>query len=251
MPSKGLRPLSDFKGKVLVLGPPLVWDKEPVEDRPGAILPWPRLESKSARFEEPFQSQPAWLFPANQDEKEKREQIAATYILPGDTQDSFEMDFDLETIHAGHYGAIGMGLRGKEHGPSLKLTLYRGDYEKAGFLQLTYQAENQPMISERLALTIQSKRRYQIKIYCRTADYMRMSVFDGEASDKLWDTGKIPIAGRAVFDRLELSVRNGETAKLAWDPQRSAILLRGTDGEQYVMSAYFDNLKVVGLERSR
>ena len=251
MPSTGLRPLSDYTGNVLVLGPPLLWDEEPAEERTGATDPWPLLEKSANRFEEFFQKQPALLFPANHDKKEKAELITAICKLPGVTEDGFEMDFDLDTIRAGFYGSIGMGLSDKDGNSSLKLILYRGDYETANYLQLLYQTANQPVVSERLAFPIHDKSHYRVKLFCRPDDYMRMAILDGKTENKLWDTGKIAIFGKAAFDRLVLSAKKGETAEIAWDAKRGAVMLRGSSGKEYVTCVYFDDLKIIGLAPGR
>ena len=53
-----------------------------------------------------------------------------------------------------------------------------------------------------------------------------------------------PVYGEATFDRVRFGILCGEGSKLQWDPDRKAMLLRGTMGPQYVLSAYVDNVEI-------
>jgi len=97
-------------------------------------------------------------------------------------------------------------------------------------------------------LMIEPQRTYRLRVRYQPVGHLRAAILD-VFGQTLWDTGRVPAYGRLSFDRVRFGVRSNPGSKLHWDPQRQAVLLRGANGPEYVVSAYVDNVVVKCFDR--
>ena len=242
---EALRPVTEYGSGCMILGPPLPWDKEPAEYRPNATAEWPAAGPIAASVKEAFDTQPQLELAYDTSGKKGYDGnvSSASYPIPPTERRACQLQFDLHSIDTRHYGSISVGLVEEDGKSRLNLSLYRGDYEPGAYLQVSLVNLDGLLVNERIGLIIEPKRTYRLKARYEPAGYVRVAILD-DSGQKLWDTGEIPTFGEMTFDRVGFGIRSGEGSALEWDPQRKAMLLRGTIGPQYVTSGNVDNLEV-------
>jgi len=245
---KDLQPVTAYRDGCFVLGPPLLWDKEPAEHRPGATTAWPAAPPIAGSVRLTFAEQPKLKLQYDTSGKPGYDGnvSGAIFPVPPTEERSFELQFDLETIRTWFYGSIQVSLVSNHGKSKLDLNLYRGDHEPGPYFQLSVTNEDGIIVRERMAYMIEPRKNYRLIVRYKRASYVRVAIQDRD-SNTLWDTGEIPISGSLQLDQLRLSVRSGPTSDLRWDEEHEAMFLRGTIGPKYPLSGYVDNVEVSAL----
>ena len=240
-----LEPVTEYREGGYVLGPPMPWDKEPAEFRPNATAPWLAAGQIAGSVKETFNSRPELEIEHDRSGKEGYDGnvSAASYAIPATGRRACELRFDLEAVRTWFYGSLRVGLIEKDGDSLLDLSLYRGDYQPGVYASVTVKNRNGVLVNEHIALLIEADKPYRFKARYDPQGVVRVAILDQDGGT-LWDTGEIPTYGEATFDRVRFGIRCGEGSKLQWDPDRKAMLLRGTMGPQYVLSAYVDNVEI-------
>ena len=241
-PGKSLQPQTDYSGDVLVLGPPLLWDKEPPEFRSHATNKWPAAESIVSNVKENFEKEPELDFQRDQSNKI----VAAYYSLQSTDGRSFEMSFDLEIIRAWYYGRIAIGLTNTAGKSSLTLSLRRGDHQPGQHFNLSLQNEEGIAAHEHIAqiicYPIRSGKYRVVTRYDEPEGCVRAAIYD-DSGLKLWDTGRVPTYGKMSFDRLVFGVNSGDVCNIAWNKGRKAMFLRGGGGP-YILAGLVNSFEM-------
>jgi len=245
LPGRKLQPVTKYRPGCFVLGPPALWEKEPAEFRPNATAPWPGVGQVFSSVKESFGTRPQLQIEYDNSGKEGYEGnvSAASYAIPPTQRRACELRFDLQPIRTGFYGKIRIGLIERGGKSCLDFSLYRGDYQSGVYVQVAVKNLSGLPVKERIALVIKPGKTYRLKARYEHQGFMRVAILD-PGGQTLWDTGDIPTYGEATFDHVRFGISSGRGSKLEWDTKRKAILLCGTKGPEYMLSAYLDNIEV-------
>lgn len=225
----GAIPWTEFREEgYQVLGPPLLWDKEWPELRPGALDPWPFAGSPARSVTVDFSEDPGLNYSVNQsgDPGYDGNREGAWLPIPDTVGDSVAFQFDLALETVGRYGRIAVGL-GRGNGQSqLDFELYRNDGEPGAYALFSARNEDGLLVREDIAVLLMAGDRHRLVAAYSPGRYVRARIV-GLDGGTVWDTGRLPLAGLARFDRVRFGVTAGEGSLLEWDAAAENLQLRG------------------------
>ena len=239
------QPITEYRESCPILGPPLLWDKEPPQLRPNATGQWPTPGPVTITVAESFDTQPPLEFEYDTSGKEGYDGnvCAASYALPPTHSRACELRFDLQLVRDGFYGGFSLALEDQTGQSQVKLSLGRGDHQPGVYMAVGLCNDDGVGAHESPALIIAPNTNYRIKLLYHPRGYVRLAICD-ESGTPLWDTGEIPAHGPMQFDRLRFGVAPGDGCSLEWNDQHQAMFLQGmVPNSPYVISGYLDSVE--------
>lgn len=246
---KSAHPVSEFREGCFILGPPLLWDKEPANFRRDATAPWPKLMRTVSTLKEAFAVEPQWETEFNSSGKESihANVAAASFPITSTERRGCELRFDLKLTQPGHYGHFQVSLSGGQGKSLLELSFYRGDHESAPYPKVLIKNPCGFAVEERIAAAMEVNKPYQfvVSYVPESQGFVRVAIRQ-RGGQKVWDSGAIPTYGDLTFDRLRFGILNGSGSALRWDPHERAIFLCGADSSDpaYALAGYIDNVEI-------
>ncbi len=241
------QPITEYRERCPILGPPLLWDKEPPQMRPNATTPWPTPGAVTIAAADSFDAEPPLEFEYDTSGKEGYDGnvSAASYALPPTHSRACELRFDLRLVRNSFYGGISLALEDHNGQSQAKLRLWRSDHQPGVYMTVSLCNDDGVTAHESPALIIAPDTGYRIKLVYHPQGYVRFAISD-ESGTPLWDTGEIPTYGPMQFDRLRFGVESGDGCSLEWNDQQRAMFLRGmSPNSSYVISGYLDNVEFI------
>lgn len=249
-PGQDVLPLTDYTGECLVLGPPLLWDREPAEYRPGATARWPAVGPVVGKVTDSFDTGPQLELTCNTSGEAAYDGniAAARYDIPPTDGRACRLEFDLATGRVGLYAGIRLEMADRNGTSRLGLGFSRSTGDPGAYVDVSVVNSHGVSVGEVMAHAMKPDAMYRVRAEYHPGGVVRAAILD-PAGGTLWDTGGIPTYGGMTFDRIEFGVQSGKGAAIAWDAERKALLLRGVAGApRFAISAYVDNLEVTSFE---
>ncbi|MFC1676939.1 hypothetical protein ACFL3G_07750 [Planctomycetota bacterium] len=244
--------VTEYVNGCLVLGPPLLWDKEPAEFRPNATAKWPAEGKMIASVEEKFNSKGKLEIEYDKSGKEGYEGniSGGFYSIKQIELQACEMQFEVRVLDGNTAGAIEIGMSEKEGSSLLNLQFNRSGKNSEIYCTVSIDiTEKSPLSAvERVALVIEADKVYQMKVRYEPAGYVRLAILD-EGGGKLWDTGEVPTYGAATFDSVRFGVSSGQGSEIQWDAKQKSMRLVGASKPGDILAGYVDNIKVSSFKR--
>ena len=247
-PGTSLLPLTEYTGDCLILGPPLLWDKEPAEYRPRATAEWPSVGPVVTTVTDSFDAEPQLelTYDTSGEERYHGNVSSARYAIPSTEGRACRLEFDLEAARIQLYGTVSLNMADRDGKSRFSLALTRSTHPGAHFAVAITQPDG-VLVTEVIAQKIVPKKTYRLRAEYHPEGFVRVAILD-HSGEKLWDTGEIPTYGEMTFDHIDVDVQSGKGAAIEWSPEREALLLCGVAGDpRFVLSAYLDNLSVISF----
>ena len=246
---KQLLPATEYRPGLYVLGPPMLWNWEPAEFRPGAQDAWPEPGPAAATVRNLLSRPPSAEEAAEEGQGDKKEDgtpPSLYYDIEETGGRSFLLTFDLLTSRVPDHGGGSIEVRlGEQDGTSsLRLQIIGlkdpvGGHAYSQILLTNKQEamEEEPdYVREYMAVEIVPDTLYQYRVHYDSSGYVRVAIH-GEGGEKLWDTGRVLTYGELAFDRMSFAAhgprnRAGDAllipgVKVEWERENEAIMLRG------------------------
>ena len=232
---KQLLPATEYRPGLYVLGPPMLWNWEPAEFRPGAEDAWPEPGPTAATVRNLLSRPPSAEEAAEEgqgDEKEDGTPPSLYYDIEETGGRSFLLTFDLLTSRVPRNGGTIEVRLGEQDGTSsFQLPITSLELQERGgpaysriLLTNKQEAMEEPdYVQEYMAFRIVADTLYQYRVHYDSSGYVRVAIH-GEGGEKLWDTGRVPTYGELAFDRMSFAAG----VKVEWEPENEAIMLRST-----------------------
>ncbi|MCH2115103.1 MAG: hypothetical protein MK171_09380, partial [Pirellulales bacterium] len=214
---KQLLPATEYRPGLYVLGPPLLWNWEPAEFRPGAEDAWPEPGLTAATVRNLLSRPPSVKEAAEEGQGDKKEDgtpPSLYYDIEETGGRSFLLTFDLLTSRVPDHGGGSIEVRlGEQDGTSsLRLQIIGlkdpvGGHAYSQILLTNKQEamEEEPdYVREYMAVEIVPDTLYQYRVHYDSSGYVRVAIH-GEGGEKLWDNGRVPTCGELAFDRLSFA----------------------------------------------
>ena len=256
-PGNDLLPLTEYSGDCLILGPPLLWDREPAGHRPDATADWPAVGRAASEFRGGFDTEPKLdishytLGKTLRGRAFTKSYASARYALAATEGLACRLEFDLETAATGRDGSLTMEMSSKDEESRLGLTLHRGKDEPGAYFEVVITNPGGVMVTERIAQKIEPETNYRLRAEYHPEGFARVAVLD-PAGERLWDTGEIPTYGKMTFDHMNFIVSDREQSTVTWDSERKALFMRDAAQDPgSVLSVYVDNLRVTSFKAAR